>query len=133
MGRGWLHPLPVTPPSDAKGAIPPQANPGVSRLVAASRPGVAMRTLSLVALLALLGSSGLVLATPAGGSDESAFHLDLRSAKAGVYYIKCENGRNLGNCAWPSLWQDSNDVDGLQSWVYYTENVRHERDDNLLA
>lgn len=79
--------------------------------------------------LALLGVTGIAAA---GGNDESAQTLDLSAVNGGTYFVKCENGRDIRQCASPSLWQDSNPVGGLQT-SKLASNGRYDPDSHLLG
>lgn len=73
-----------------------------------------MKTPVLAVALAL-GLSGFAL----GAEDESAFKIDLRGANPGapVYYLKCATGSNelTNGCGLVSVWQEINDLTGLQA------------------
>lgn len=80
--------------------------------------------------LALLGVTGMA---SAAGSDESAQTIDLSAVNGGTYFIKCENGREVSKCQSPSLWQNSNPVEGLQSGIFASNAKRYDPDTRLLA
>jgi len=73
-----------------------------------------MKAIAIPAALLLLAATGPVRANPAD-NPQSAFELDLRPAGGDAYDIHCHNDADLANCQGPSLWEDSNTLQGLQT------------------
>lgn len=93
-----------------------------------------MKLLPIVATVALLGTVGLALAAPAGTPDDSAFTVDLLASQGHSYFIYCSNGsKAITACPSPSLWENANDLDGLQRGNYWTGPTKHEPDQRLLG
>lgn len=80
--------------------------------------------------LAVLGLTGMASAS---GSDESARTIDLSAVNGGTYFIKCENGRQIADCESPSLWQNANSMEGLQTSKVASNSKRYDPDTRLLA
>lgn len=86
---------------------------------------------------------GVAEARPDGVRDDSFFRIDLSPAGGPVIFLKCEDesvGKNiltwradeLGRCAVPSVWQDTNDLRHLQSTAYSAGGRLYPHDDPLL-
>lgn len=84
-------------------------------------PVLPMRFAMLTILFALVGATGLALATTPGGSREEAstpVPLVVYDAqgRAHTYFIKCANeSRDLATCRGASIWEDVNPLTGLQT------------------
>ena len=80
-----------------------------------------MRHVPFTVLVVLLGVTGLALAKNPGGSREEVetpVPLTVYDARGEThtYLLKCSNGsRDLPTCRGLSVWEDVNDLDGLQS------------------
>jgi len=89
--------------------------------------------------LVYLLAAGLLLAptlvTAAKTDGEEFLALDLSALPdGGTYFLKCSNphSKGTGDCGFLSLWQQSNDVRGLQSGVLLMGRA-HEPDSYLLG
>lgn len=78
-----------------------------------------MKTTPAALALLLLSLSAIALATP-GGSNEEVQGVTLvmydQHGEKHTYLVKCANGaRALQDCRGASIWEDVNDLDGLQT------------------
>lgn len=91
--------------------------------------------LSIVLVAAALFSSafaGLAAAIPPQGDED--FALDLSVLPGGpVLYLKCSRGHTLTDCGLVSIWQQSNDVPGLQMIQKPYGGTQRPRDTPILA
>lgn len=90
-----------------------------------------MRLVYALVTLTLLCLAGFA---QAGVNGEEAFVLDLTAIPGGkMLYIKCSNGRTLTDCGFASLWEQTNDLPGLQTGVFNYGGRAWERDHHLLG
>ncbi|HVM44507.1 MAG TPA: hypothetical protein VM582_01125 [Candidatus Thermoplasmatota archaeon] len=76
-----------------------------------------MRTIPTLLVSGVLLLGGLATASPTKG--EQTLTLDLSSIPGGsTYFIKCSRSHSLTDCGLVSLWQQSNEVGGLQTTTF---------------
>lgn len=85
-----------------------------------------------IASLLLLGTSGMAVANPPG-DPESAFVLDLSPAGGHSFHIHCPHNAALSSCGSPSLWENTNGLQGLQTKAVLTQAGIASPDSELLG
>ena len=80
-----------------------------------------MKATTIALSLLLLGGAGAAVAGK--GGDESAFKVDLWAANHTQYFLKCAHGKDLANCPSPTVWQNANVLQGLQTTKSYDDGL----------